>query len=45
MKRVRCFSGGMDAIQKGDVIVELKSHGSPSQSRKETILDCLLRGK
>jgi len=27
------------------VIVELKSQCRPSQSRKETILNCLLRGK
>jgi len=29
----------------GDVIVELKSQCRPSQSRKESILNCLLRGK
>jgi len=29
----------------GDVIVELKSQCRPSQSRKESILNCLLKGK
>jgi len=29
----------------GEVIVELKSQFRPSQSRKESILNCLLKGK
>jgi len=29
----------------GDVIVELNSQFRPSQSRKESILNCLLKGK
>jgi len=29
----------------GEVIVELKSQCRPSQSRKESILNCLLKGK
>jgi len=29
----------------GDMIVELKSQWRPSKSRKESILNCLLRGK
>jgi len=30
---------------RGEVIVELKSQCRPSQSRKESILNCFLKGK